>query len=98
MFSGRCVNDQVLLFNEIFLSIMISYVRNKELVFDDRESSQFDRKIKKLISYGNQTYNKIPKQIYKTHPKVKQITILNLAFDIFEISLTPESIRLNKIL
>ena len=77
---------------------MISYVQNKKLVFDDRESSQFDRKIKKLISYGNQTYNKIQKQIYKTHPEVKQITILNLAFDIFEISLTPESIRLNKIL
>ena len=56
------------------------------------------KKLKQLIRHGNQTYNKIQKQIYKTHPDVKQITVLNFAFDIFMFLLIPDLIRLNKVL
>ena len=56
------------------------------------------KKLKQLIRHGNQTYNKIQKQIFKTHLDVKKITNLNFPFDIFMISLRPDSIRLNKIL
>ena len=56
------------------------------------------KKFEKLIRHGSQTYNKIQKQIYKTHPDVKQITTLNFAFDIFMFLLIPDLIRLNKVL
>ena len=54
--SERCVNDQVLLFNETLLNIMSNFIPNKLMIFDDRELPWFHRKIKNLIKYQNQIY------------------------------------------
>ena len=52
--SEKYVNDQVLLLNETLRNIMSNFIPNKLMIFDDRESTWFDRKIKNLIKYKNQ--------------------------------------------
>ena len=54
--SEKCVNDQVLLFNETLLNIMSNFIPNKLMIFDDKEPRWIDRKMKNLIKHKNQIY------------------------------------------
>ena len=54
--SKKCVNDQVLLFNETLLNIMSNFIPNKFIIFDDREPLWLQKKIKNLTKYKNQIY------------------------------------------
>ena len=54
--SERCVNDQVLLFNETLLLIISNFIPNKKMIFDNREPPWFDKKTKNLMKYKNQMY------------------------------------------
>ena len=54
--SEKCVDDQVLLFNETLLNIMSNFIPNKLIIFDDKEPRWIDRKIKNLIKHKNQIY------------------------------------------
>ena len=54
--SEKYVNDQVLLLNETLRNIMSNFIPNKLMIFDDRKSAWFDRKIKNLIKYKNQIF------------------------------------------
>ena len=56
--SERCVNDQVLLFNETLLHIMNNFIPDK--VFDGKKPPWFYRKITKLIKHKNEIYKDTP--------------------------------------